>query len=101
MRYYEPPVLVTYGLRISITCLDRTCDELTYYEPNDALNSYTQCIARNSGSIRVLTIDVISKPIGTNLDAIGSQDYFEKMSKSYTPHLISANLGIFWYRSSD
>ena len=36
--------------------------------------------AQNSGTIGVLTIDVISKPIRTNVDAIRLQGYFGKMS---------------------
>ena len=36
--------------------------------------------AQNSGTIGILTIDVISKPIRTNVDAIRLQGYFGKMS---------------------
>ena len=36
--------------------------------------------AQNSGTIGVLTIDVISKPIRTNVDAIRLQGYFGQMS---------------------
>ena len=48
----------------------------------ESLNCIALEIANDDGNakIRILTIDINSKPIGTKVDAIGLQDYFGKMS---------------------